>query len=122
MTRHDKSVPMALGRSILRGALGAILGLGLSGAAIAADDFYKDKQMRVIVPTPAGGLYDLLSRLIAEHMPRHIPGNPRMIVQNMGGAGGLVAANHMANVAPKDGTVIAAAHGSTATASLFSPE
>ena len=87
---------------------------GLSGAALAADaeaEFYKDKQIRMIVPTPSGGLYDLFTRLMAEHMPRHIPGNPKVIVQNMGGAGGLVAANHMANVAPRDGTVLAAARG-----------
>jgi tripartite-type tricarboxylate transporter receptor subunit TctC len=102
-----------------------VLLAGFSGASWAADaeaDFFKDKQMRLIVPTPAGGLYDLLTRLMAEHMPRHIPGNPKFIVQNMGGAGGLIAANYMAQIAPRDGTVLASAHGSTATASLFSPD
>jgi tripartite-type tricarboxylate transporter receptor subunit TctC len=99
-----------------------LTGAAPSAFAAAADaDFFKDKQMRMIVPTPPGGLYDSFSRMIAEHMPRHIPGNPQMIVQNMAGASGLTAANHMANVAAKDGTTIAAAHGSTGTASLFTP-
>ncbi len=99
--------------------------VGVSGAAFAADpeaDFFKGKQLRVIVPTPVGGLYDVFARLVAEHLPRHLPGNPRAIAQNMGGAGGLVAANYIANVAPRDGTVLASAHSSTPTASLLSPE
>jgi tripartite-type tricarboxylate transporter receptor subunit TctC len=115
-----------LRRFAQQAALGAALITGIQGTALAADPtsepFSKDGLMRVLVPTPTGGLYDMLSRLLADHMGRHIPGNPRMIVQNMGGAGGLVAANYMANIAPKDGTTIAAAHGSTSTASLFSPD
>jgi tripartite-type tricarboxylate transporter receptor subunit TctC len=108
----------------LRLAASFTLIAGVSAPAIAADadaDFFKDKRMTMVVPTTAGGLYDLFSRLLAEHLPRHIPGKPTFVVQNMGGAGGLTAANYMANIAAKDGTVIAAAHGSTSTASLFTP-
>jgi tripartite-type tricarboxylate transporter receptor subunit TctC len=104
---------------------GLVLVESATGQAVAADaaaDFFKDKQMKMIVPTSAGGLYDLMTRLLSEHMPRHIPGQPRVIVQHMNGASGLVAANYMVNIAPKDGTVIAAAHGATITASLYTPE
>jgi tripartite-type tricarboxylate transporter receptor subunit TctC len=102
-----------------------IFAFGFAAAAFAedsGDDFYKGKLLRVIVPTPTGGLYDAFARLIAEHMPRHISGNPQIIVQNMGGAAGLVAANYVANVAPRDGTVFAAGHSSTMIASVLSPE
>ena len=113
-----------LRRSIQMLAVGTALLTGISGAFAqdAEAEFYKGKNLRVIVPTPTGGLYDGFSRLIARHMSKHIPGQPTLVVQNMGGAAGLVAANYMANVAPRDGTAIAAAHGSTMTAPLLSPE
>ena len=69
-------------------------------------DFYKGKSIRIVVGYPPGGAYDLYSRLVARHLGRHIPGNPRVIVQNMPGAGGLVAARAVYAVEPKDGTVI----------------
>jgi len=77
-------------------------------AADAIGDFYggPGKQMRFVIRTEAGGGYDLLSRLIARHMGRHIPGNPNMLPVNMPGGGGIVAANYMAQIAPKDGTVL----------------
>jgi tripartite-type tricarboxylate transporter receptor subunit TctC len=75
-------------------------------AADPVAEFYKDKQIRVIVRTLPGGDYDQYSRLIARFMGKHIPGNPSMVVVNMTGGGGIVAANYMAEVAPKDGTVI----------------
>ncbi len=106
--------------------LTSLLACGLAAASASAQDaeaeFFRGKTIKVIAPTPAGGLYDSFSRLIARHMGKHIAGAPNMIVQNMGGAAGLVAANYMANVAPRDGTTIAAAHGSTMTAPLLSPD
>ena len=51
--------------------------------------FYQGKTIRIVVGSDSGGLYDLWARLFAKHMPKHIPGNPNMIVQNMPGAGGL---------------------------------
>lgn len=68
--------------------------------------FYKGKSIRIVVAYPPGGAYDLYSRLVARHLARHIPGNPRIIVQNMPGAGGLVAARAVYAVEPQDGTVI----------------
>ncbi len=70
--------------------------------------FYQGKRMQVIVGSGAGGGYDVYARHVARHLGRFIPGAPIFVVQNMPGAGGVVGANYVANVAPKDGTVIAA--------------
>lgn len=106
--------------------------LGILGVALAAlvepasaqnpESFYKEKTLRVIVGSAPGGGYDAYARLVAEHLRKHIPGNPTVIVQNMPGAGSLVATNHIANVAPKDGTVIGAINPLMATDPLLYPE
>jgi tripartite-type tricarboxylate transporter receptor subunit TctC len=67
-------------------------------------DFYKGKQINLIVGYGPGGGNDVYARLLARHMGRHIPGNPNVVVQNMPGAGSLRAINYIYNVAPKDGT------------------
>ncbi len=72
---------------------------------VSAQDFYAGKQVRIIVSSASGGGYDAYARLLQRHMPKYIPGNPSTIVMNMPGAGGLIAANHVANIAEKDGTV-----------------
>jgi tripartite-type tricarboxylate transporter receptor subunit TctC len=69
-------------------------------------DFYRGKEVRLIVSASTGGGYDTYGRTVARHLGEHIPGKPTVIVQNMPAAGGLGAANHTYNVAPKDGTVI----------------
>src|SRR5215475_11277070 len=71
------------------------------------EDFYKSHNLTLIAGYSAGGGFDLYARIMANHLGRHIPGQPRIIVQNMPGAGSLRAANHLYNVAPKDGSVIA---------------
>lgn len=68
--------------------------------------FYQGKTIRVIVGTPPGNLYDQWARLIAAHLGKHIPGNPDFIVQNMPGAGHVVAANHLFTVAKPDGLTL----------------
>jgi tripartite-type tricarboxylate transporter receptor subunit TctC len=75
-------------------------------AADEVADFYRGKTVTLVVTNPAGGGYDLLARTIAPTLARHIPGNPSMIVQNMPGAAGLLATNHLYSIAAKDGTVI----------------
>src|SRR3954468_25063945 len=80
-----------------------------SGPTFAADDiadFYKGRQMRIIIGEPAGGGIDLLTRTVARHIGKHIPGNPNLVPENMPGAGSRVAANWLYNLAPKDGSVI----------------
>lgn len=71
-----------------------------------AQTFYKDKQVKFIVSSGVGGGFDSFTRLIARHLPNHMPGAPTIVVQNMPGAGGVKAANYLYSVAPKDGTTI----------------
>src|SRR5918992_4486558 len=73
-----------------------------------AQDFYKDKALTFIVGYSPGGTYDQYSRLIARHIGKYLPGNPTAIVENMPGAGGIIAANHLYNRAKPDGLTIAA--------------
>jgi tripartite-type tricarboxylate transporter receptor subunit TctC len=87
-------------------ALGSLATL-LSFPAAAQDDFYKGKQINLIVGYGTGGGYDVYARLVAKHMQRFIPGNPAVVVQNMPGAGSLRAVNYIYNLAPKDGTAFA---------------
>src|SRR5918995_1455439 len=82
-------------------------------------DFYRGKTVRIIVGFSAGGGYDQYSRLIARHMSKYIPGNPAVIVDNMAGAGSIIAANHTFNAAPKDGTVIGNISGPIVLEQLF---
>lgn len=70
--------------------------------------FYQGKTISIFVGTKAGDVYDLYARLLAQHMPKYIPGNPNIIVQNMPGAASLIAANHVYNVAKADGLTIGA--------------
>ena len=86
--------------------------LALAAAPALAQDpvaaFYRGKTVTIVVGSSAGGGYDLYGRLISRYMSKHIPGNPQIIVQNMPGAASNVAAAHIYNVAPKDGTAIGA--------------
>jgi tripartite-type tricarboxylate transporter receptor subunit TctC len=93
--------------------LTAIFGLAIAavsaapaGAADSVADFYKGKQVRVIVGSDAGGGYDVYARLMARHLGRFIPGNPTFVVQNQPGAGSISAANAVYVTLPQDGTVI----------------
>lgn len=74
--------------------------------AFAQTPFYQGKTIRMILGTPPGNLYDLWGRLIAEHMSKHIPGNPRFIVQNMPGAGHVIAVNYLYSTVKPDGLTI----------------
>jgi len=78
-------------------------------AAVSADpieDFYKGKQIRVVIRTAPGGNYDLYSRLLIRHMVRFIPGHPTGLPVNMPGGSGLTALNYVVDVHPRDGTVL----------------
>ena len=92
-----------------------VLGLGAAAMALVAShaaqaaapaEFYKGRTVFVIVGYTPGGGYDLYARVLAQHLGKHIPGNPTVIPQNMPGAGSLKAANYIYSVAPKDGSVI----------------
>jgi tripartite-type tricarboxylate transporter receptor subunit TctC len=88
-------------------------------AAAAADEFYAGKTLSIIVD--GGGAYEAYARVLAQHLPKYIPGRPTIIVQQMPGAGGVRAANYLYKVAPRDGTVIAGLHGAVLTAPQLSP-
>ena len=75
--------------------------------ALAQNSFYQGKSLKVVARSDPGGGYDTYGRLVSRHISKYIPGNPRTIVINMPGAGGIVAANYMANRARRDGTEIA---------------
>src|SRR5678815_4144685 len=82
-------------------------------------DFYRGKTIRIVVGFSAGGGYDQYSRVIARHLSKYVPGNPAIIVDNMAGAGSIIAANHTFNAAPKDGTVIGNISGPIILEQLF---
>jgi tripartite-type tricarboxylate transporter receptor subunit TctC len=82
-----------------------VLTLTASGAH-ADDPFYRGKTISLIVGSNTSGGYDTYGRLLARHMGKHIAGHPTFVVQNMPGAGGLRSANHLYNVAAKDGSVL----------------
>ena len=84
--------------------LAPVLALAPAARAQSVADFYRGKTLHVLIGYGEGGGYDIYGRLFAEFMPRHIPGNPTIIPQNMPGAGSFKAANYLYEVAPKDGT------------------
>jgi Tripartite tricarboxylate transporter family receptor len=73
-----------------------------------AQDYYKDKTLTVIVGYSPGGSFDLYARVLGRYIGRYLPGNPTRIVENMTGAGGLIAANHLYNRVKPDGLTIGA--------------
>jgi tripartite-type tricarboxylate transporter receptor subunit TctC len=88
-------------------AIGALFGFTTwIVCADAQEPFYKGKTIRLIVGLAPGGGYDLYSRVIARHLGKHIPGNPTIVVENMAGAGSVIAANHMYKAAKPDGLTI----------------
>jgi tripartite-type tricarboxylate transporter receptor subunit TctC len=94
----------------MAGALFSPLGFSLVGPARAQSavaDFYRGKQITLIVGYGPGGGYDITARLVARHLGKYIPGNPDVVVQNMPGAGSMRAANYTYVNAPKDGTSFA---------------
>ena len=93
-----------LGKVVAKVALS--LALLASAAAWSQADPFAGKSVQMIIGFGAGGGYDLWGRVVARHLGKHLPGKPNVIAQNMPGAGSFVAASHLYNVAPKDGTVL----------------
>jgi len=77
-----------------------------SVAHAAAPEFFKGKTIRLVVGNSVGGAQDDWGRFVAQYLGKHIPGNPDVVVQNMPGAGGIIAANHIYNVAKPDGLTV----------------
>ena len=87
-------------------AVAGLVFLAISPAQSSTHDFYKGKTIRFVVGQAAGGGYDLAARTIGRHMGKHIPGNPNIVVENMTGAGSLIAANYTYNSAKPDGLFV----------------
>ena len=92
----------------INSTIAIISGLIFMGAVskALADDFYNGKTIHFVVGAPAGGGYDTYARAVARHLGKHLPGNPTSVVENMDGAGSLIAANYVYNKAEPDGLTI----------------
>ncbi len=101
------SIGCCLRRVLVAGAL-VLCAANSAGAQDQVEQFYRGKQIQIVVGSSAGGGYDAYARLIARHIGNFIPGNPTVVVQNMSGAGSNRAAGYIYGVAPKDGTAIGA--------------
>lgn len=112
---------MPIHTRLITGGAVAALALALATAAAHAQGFYQGKTLEIVVFGAAGDSYDTLSRLVGRHVGKHLPGNPSVIVRTMPGAGGIVVANHLYNVAARDGTVIGMLDQSIFETQLFSP-
>ena len=106
---------------ILGTAAAVLFAMSIPSAARAdaVADFYKGKQINVVVGYGPGGGYDVYTRLLLRHMPRYVPGNPTMVVQNMPGAGSLRAANFVGNAASRDGLTLGVFGAPAALEPLF---
>jgi tripartite-type tricarboxylate transporter receptor subunit TctC len=112
-------------------AFSRIAGIAISAAFIvssapfaqadAVADFYRGRTIRLIIGTAVGGSYGIYGQLVSQHLGRHIPGSPSIILQPMPGAGGIVALNYLGNVAPRDGSVITVVHVTIVQEGLFNP-
>src|SRR5678810_1494434 len=88
-----------------RQLLAAAIALAVAAPAALAQSF-SGKTVTIIVGYKPGGGYDATARLLARHLPKHLPGKPTVIVQNMPGGNSIIAANHMYNAAKPDGLTI----------------
>ena len=97
----------------------------VAASAAAADnvvDFYRDRTVFLQVGSETGGVYDITGRLVARHIAKHLPGPPKIVVQNVPGGGSLALANQFGNVTAKDGTVFGVFNDGMPTTPLLSPE
>ncbi len=100
----------------------ALTSAGSMCAPVLAQDFYKGQTVRFIVGYPTGATFDTYSRALSRHMSKHISGRPVIVIQNMPGAGSLTATNYIANVAPKDGSVIGMPNPVNTVEPLLNPQ
>jgi tripartite-type tricarboxylate transporter receptor subunit TctC len=99
-----------MARALVLAALAVVFAASAAPAQQSVADFYKGKNVSLLLGTGPGGSYDLYARIFAEHLSKHIPGNPNIIVENMPGAGGVTAGNHLFGPGPQDGTKILLSH------------
>src|SRR3954471_15139217 len=95
-------------------ALLCLCAVPATGVAQTVEQFYRGRTVSIVVGFNTGGAYDPYARLFARHLPNHLPGAPAVVVKNMQGAGSVIAANHLYNVSPKDGSELGVIAGSAA--------
>lgn len=96
--------------------------IGVSGVASSQAQDFAGKTMRMIVGYPPGTAFEIYARALIRHMPEHLPGAPTIILQNMPGAGSLTATGWLANVAPRDGTILAMPNPMNTTEPIVNPK
>jgi tripartite-type tricarboxylate transporter receptor subunit TctC len=99
-----------------------LLAAATPAAAQSVKDFYAGRQIKFVVGSQGGGGYEFYSRLLGRYMSRHLPGNPLFVVQAMPGAGGMVAANYLYNIAPRDGSELGMVGRAVGTQPLLDPK
>jgi tripartite-type tricarboxylate transporter receptor subunit TctC len=107
MMRRGGATAMWNLAATLTAAVSVMLSIATPAWSQTPADFYKGKNVYIVIGYGVGGGYDAYARLLAAHLGKHIPGNPSIVAQNMVGAGSLKAVLYLDGVAPKDGTVIA---------------
>lgn len=112
MTRNNRRFFAAFG----------VVGLSIASSGPVFADYYTGKTIRMVVGYPPGTAFEIYARTLIHHMPKQLPGQPVMILQNMPGAGSLNATNWLANVAPKDGTVLAMPNPMNTTEPILNPK
>jgi tripartite-type tricarboxylate transporter receptor subunit TctC len=83
------------------------------------EEFYKGRTVTIVVGFNPGGAYDPYARVVARHLPKHLPGMPTIVIKNMPGAGSVIAANHLYNRSPRDGSELGVIAGSAAIQPMF---
>ena len=100
-------------------ALIGAIALAAPAAAQTVEEFYAGRQINIVVGFNPGGAYDPYARAVARHLPRHLPGAPTIVIKNMQGAGSVIAANHLYNVAPRDGSELGVIAGGAALEPVY---
>ena len=104
---RDRNQFIRGGLNLFGSAFALALLVAAPACAQSVEEFYRGKTINFVIGYPTAGPPDIYARLVGRHMGKYIPGNPNIIARNMPGAGSLIAANHVFNVAPKDGTTFA---------------
>ncbi len=113
---------MSFRRRVVAGVVAGLMAASAKSEPAQADDiadFYKGRIVTMVVGSDAGGGYDIYARLLTHYLPKYIPGNPSIVVQNRPGAGSITATNYVYNVAPQDGSIILAPTRTAAFAQIL---
>src|SRR5436309_1244219 len=107
MDRGNRDMPFVRVFSACIAAAFLMPAFPIPAHAEPGDEFYEGKTITFVIAGPPAGAYDVYARLAARYLGKQLPGNPAIVARNMPGAGGLLAANYVFNVAPRDGTTLA---------------